>query len=128
MLILIEIAAVASAGTVAPAPAFAASILSAAAAAAAFPPITGGWRAVDPDDAAVQAAAAFAAEQLGSEPSGVEGAERQAVAGTNFRFTLTLSDGRRFNVTVFRALNGAYSLTGSDEIQDDTNENESSAS
>lgn len=122
---LILIAAAASACLAAPATA--ATTLCATSTAFAFPPIAGGWRAVESDDEAVQAAAAFAAEQLGSEPSGVESAEAQVVAGINYRFTLTLSDGRKFNVTVFRALDRSYRLVSSEEVGD-TGDNESSES
>jgi hypothetical protein len=128
MLILIEIAA-GAACLAAPTPAMKAPSICTAAAAAFYPPMVGGYRAVSTDDAGVQAAAAFAAGQLGGELGDVESAEQQVVAGMNYRITLSLSDGRKFNVVVYRPLRGDMQLTSSESVgggdESDTGSNQS---
>ena len=127
MLILIAAAAAAaSACAAAPSSSVSTAMLCTASAVAYPPPIGGGWSAVETDDEGVQAAAAFAAGELGSELGSVESAERQVVAGMNYRLKLSLSDGRTFNVVVFRALNGTYQLTSNAQIETDSGSNESS--
>lgn len=81
---------------------------------APVPVVAGGWQAADPQEAEVQAAAAFAAAHL---PQGhgvlaaVRSAETQVVAGTNLRMALQMADGTRWAVTVWHRLDGAFELT-----------------
>ena len=80
-----------------------------AAAAAQYPQV-GGYRAVATTDQGVQAAAAFAATSLGregAELASVDVAQVQVVQGMNYRLDFTMSDGSRWRVVVYRALNGA---------------------
>lgn len=82
--------------------------IPAAAAAAQYPQV-GGYRAVATTDQGVQAAAAFAAASLGregAELASVDAAHAQVVQGMNYRLDFTMSDGSRWRVVVYRALNG----------------------
>ena len=72
--------------------------------------------AVDTGDAGVQAAASFAAEQLGGELANVESAQRQSVAGTNYRIEFSTSSGAPYRAVVFRALNGDFQLSSSETL------------
>ena len=78
------------------------------------PPIAGGWQAADPQGERVRAAAQFAAANL---PQGhgslaeVASASTQVVAGTNYRLTLRMADGTRWNATVWHRLDGTHVLT-----------------
>ena len=73
----------------------------------------GGWRAAATGDAGVQAAAAFAAGELGGSLDRVDSAETQSAAGTHFRLTIVLEDGAIWQVTVRRDLQGEFSMQGS---------------
>jgi hypothetical protein len=75
----------------------------------------GGYRAADVGDAGVQAAAQFAAESVQGELSEIHQAQQQVVAGTNYQLSFSTTDGRAFTAVVFRALNGAYSVTSIEE-------------
>lgn len=79
----------------------------------ARPPVAGGWSAasVSPD---VKAAAAFAVSAMnrpGAKLKSVQSAETQVVAGMNYKINLTLADRSKWQVVVYRNLQGAYSLT-----------------
>ena len=84
------------------------------------PVVVGGWNAADPASDRVQAAAAFAASQL---PSGhgalaeVGSAQTQVVAGTNWRMTLRMADGTRWNTLVWHRLDGTYALTEAEQVR-----------
>jgi hypothetical protein len=78
----------------------------------------GGYRAADVGDAGVQAAAQFAAQSVEGELSEIHQAQQQVVAGTNYQLSFSTTDGRQFTAVVFRALNGAYSVTSIDEQHD----------
>mgnify|MGYP000914863626 CR=1 FL=1 len=78
-------------------------------------PIAGGWsEVVNADaDSEVRAAAKAALQQI---PVGkaklrrVDKAERQVVAGTNIRLILHLSNGRRWEATVWHKLDGSFEV------------------
>jgi len=46
----------------------------------------------------------------------IESAQQQVVAGMNYRLALTLRDGSRWNVVVYRQLNGQLQLTSTDRL------------
>jgi hypothetical protein len=75
----------------------------------------GGYRAANVEDAGVQAAAQFAAQSVEGELAEVHEAQQQVVAGTNYQLSFSTTDGRQFTAVVFRALNGAYSVTSISE-------------
>jgi hypothetical protein len=75
----------------------------------------GGYRAVSTDDAGVQAAAAFAAGEVGGSLQSVDSAQAQSVAGVNYRLTITLDGGAVWQVVVYRNLQGEHSLTSSSQ-------------
>jgi hypothetical protein len=75
----------------------------------------GGYRAANVEDAGVQAAAQFAAQSVEAELAEVHEAQQQVVAGTNYQLSFSTTDGRQFTAVVFRALNGAYSVTSISE-------------
>ena len=77
----------------------------------------GGWRSADTGDAGVQAAAAFAAGEVGGSLASVDSAQTQSAAGTNYRLTITLEDGAVWAVTVHRDLQGGFSLSSSSQTQ-----------
>jgi len=76
----------------------------------------GGWSEVPGAELAgeVGTAARFAVAHLPG-PHGklktIVGAERQVVAGTNYRMLLVLSDGKRWRVQVWKKLDGTMQLT-----------------
>lgn len=73
----------------------------------------GGMRAVSTDDEGVQAAAEFAAGEVGGSLQSVDSAQAQTVAGINYRLTITLEDGAVWQVVVHRNLQGGHSLSSS---------------
>lgn len=80
----------------------------------------GGWTPAE-IDREVRAAAAFAYEKIGSPGGGLarlENAGRQIVAGTNYRIDLVLADGKRFQVVVWRKLDGTHELQSAEELPD----------
>jgi hypothetical protein len=89
----------------------------------------GGFRAISTDDPAVQAAAAFAAGEVGGSLQSVDSAQAQTVAGINYRLTITLEGGAVWQVVVYRNLQGGYSLTSSTQTSEgetDTGTNDGS--
>ena len=77
------------------------------------PAISGGYSPVEPNDD-IKATATYAVSQLGltgATLATVDKAEQQVVAEMNFRLDLTLSDGSRWHVVVFRSLDQLLSLT-----------------
>jgi hypothetical protein len=77
----------------------------------------GGYRAANVEDAAVQAAAQFAAQSVDGELSEILEARQQVVAGTNYQLSFSTTDGRQFTAVVFRALNGAHKVTSIEEVE-----------
>ena len=77
--------------------------------------ITGGWRAtaIDADARSAAAFAAGALKRTGVSIRSVDAVQSQVVAGLNYRLDLTLTDGSRWQVVVYRNLQGAFSLTSS---------------
>lgn len=85
----------------------------------AKPPLTGGFSEVKPDQQ-TQAVANFAVGEISkklNEPlalKGIVSAERQVVAGWNYRFELNLTKNNqpyRVRATVWHRLDGAMELT-----------------
>ncbi|GAO54864.1 cystatin domain-containing protein [Novosphingobium sp. MD-1] len=91
-------------------------------AAAQVPPpgagIPGGWAPAGVNDPQVRQAADFAASQLpgGGTVRSVDSASQQVVAGMNYRIELTLADGSRWAVTVYRMLSGQMRLSESTRL------------
>ncbi len=83
---------------------------------AAGPPLAGGWSEVPRArlQAEVGAIARFAVTKL-PRPHGalktIVGAERQVVAGMNYRMILVLTDGSRWRVQVWKKLDGTMELS-----------------
>ena len=84
--------------------------------ASARPIITGGWSpipapAADPE---VRAAARDALTQMPHHARlrRIESAERQVVAGMNYRLVLRLTNGQRWSATVWRKLDGVMVVSG----------------
>jgi hypothetical protein len=103
-------------------------------------PIVGGYKVVATDDPDVQAAAEFAVSEQKKKQGeeqvslvSIEHAERQVVAGTNFRLCLKVSkaadeddageEPQDVKVVVFRSLKNEYSLKSWEE--EDCGENKS---
>jgi hypothetical protein len=100
-------------------------------------PIVGGYKVVATDDPDVQAAAEFAISEQkkkqGDDPLSlvsIEHAERQVVAGTNFRLCLKVKaadeddageESQDVKVVVFRNLKNEYSLKSWEEASCDEN-------
>ena len=83
-------------------------------------PIPGGWSSVAVDDARVKVAAQHAvAAQAATDGTelklvAVEDAQRQVVAGINYKLKLSVKKGdrqKRANATVWGKLDGTYELT-----------------
>jgi hypothetical protein len=80
------------------------------------PPLAGGYAPASLDDERVKAAQAKAIDAIYTrEPQRaivekVE-AEQQVVAGMNYRFTITMSGGARYGVTVFHSLQDTLEVT-----------------
>jgi hypothetical protein len=107
MMVLIEALALAATAA-SPAPMAAATTLQV---------MVGGYRAADPSDEHVQAAAQFAAGELGTELHEVETAQRQTVAGANYRIEFSTTEGARYRVIVHQPLRGEMRLTSSEELE-----------
>jgi hypothetical protein len=104
-------------------------LLTGAPAASAQGRVLGGYRDIATDDAGVQAAAAFAAGEVGGSLQSVDSAQIQSVAGANYRLTITLEDGAVWQVVVYRNLQGGHSLTSSTQTSEgetDTGTNDGS--
>lgn len=81
------------------------------------PQIVGGYAAVDVNDLEVQNAAQFAAQALGNLLNRVTKAERQVVAGMNYRLQLGLQNGAEYEVVVYVDLQNQRSLSSSRQLQ-----------
>lgn len=82
------------------------------------PAIAGGYNTAEITDD-IKAIATYAVSQLGltgAALASVDKAEQQVVAGMNFRLDLTLSDGSRWHVVVFRSLDQQLSLTSKEAL------------
>lgn len=67
----------------------------------------------------VTQAAEFALGELGlpsDQLASIEQVQRQVVAGTNYRFVMVLTDGRKWKVQVWAKLDGSFQLTNKEEI------------
>lgn len=78
---------------------------------AEMPPIAGGMSPTDIQDAEVTKAAEFAAAQMGQKLDSVVEASQQVVAGMNYAMTIKLKNGETWKVTVYKDLQGQYSLS-----------------
>jgi hypothetical protein len=81
--------------------------------------MVGAYASAAPQEPDVLAAARFAASAASKGKAqlvSVDDAQRQVVAGTNYRMTLTLSDASRWEVTVWRKLDGVMALTASRQL------------
>lgn len=78
---------------------------------AATKPVAGGLSPTDTQDAEVVKAAEFAAAQMGQELDSIVEASQQVVAGMNYSMTLKLKNGETWVVTVYKDLQGQYSLS-----------------
>ncbi len=83
------------------------------------PPLAGGWHAsaVDPE---ARAAAAFAVRAMNRPEASLkslDAVQSQVVAGLNYQLDLTLMDGSRWRMVVYRNLDGALSLTSSTPLR-----------
>jgi len=72
--------------------------------------VAGGLNTVDANNAEVKSAAAFAAKRLNSSVKSVVKAEQQVVAGMNYYLVLELANGRKYDVQVYKKLDGKMSL------------------
>lgn len=79
----------------------------------AIMPVAGGVSPTDTQDAEVVKAAEFAAAQMGQELDSIVEASQQVVAGMNYSMTLKLKNGETWVVTVYKDLQGQYSLSES---------------
>ena len=80
------------------------------------PVVTGGYSPASLDDEMVKAAQAVAVDAIYTrDPTRalVEkvDAEMQVVAGLNYHFTITMTGGARYGVTVYRKLDGTMEVT-----------------
>jgi hypothetical protein len=77
----------------------------------AIMPVAGGVSPTDTQDAEVVKAAEFAAAQMEQELDSIIEASQQVVAGMNYSMTLKLKNGETWVVTVYKDLQGQYSLS-----------------
>jgi hypothetical protein len=87
----------------------------------AAPVIAGGYGAVDLNDEGVKAAQKAAVDAIykrNPTRALVEktAAERQVVAGMNYRFTIQMTGGATYRVIVYRDLQGAMSVTAYEKL------------
>ncbi len=85
------------------------------------PMIAGGYGPSDLNDPAVKAAQALAESEIykrNPTRALVEkvSAEGQVVAGKNYRFTITMTGGASYRVTVFKPLQGEMSVTAYEKL------------
>ena len=80
--------------------------------------IAGGWNQVAPNTPEVQTDAHFATAQLSPDAAlaQVEQACQQVVAGTNVTLVLRLAAGRRWQVVVWRKLDGTREMTSASQL------------
>ena len=77
-------------------------------------PVVGAYAPADVASDAVVSAAKFAASQLGTATlTKVLSAQSQVVAGTNYRLKIQLSDGKVYELTVYKALDNTMKLVES---------------
>ena len=79
-----------------------------------LPPIAGGYSTQAVTDPQVKEAATFAAKAVSKSTATlktINQAASQVVAGLNFRLNITLSDGKRYDVLVYKSLDQHYQLT-----------------
>lgn len=85
-------------------------------------PVAGGYSAVDPDDQDIFEANKFLEQELyarnGKEiwTKQILKAEKQVVAGTNYRLTVLMSDGKKYQAVIYQDLQGAAELTSYRQI------------
>jgi Aspartic acid proteinase inhibitor len=87
-------------------------------AAASAQRVVGGYKSISADDKDAVAAAKFAAGEKEVELVSVVTAERQVVAGTNFKLCLEVNDDsgtKNFMAVVYHNLQNEYKLTSWDE-------------
>lgn len=77
-------------------------------------PLAGGWSAGRTTNPEVRQAARFATSQLGHHArlAHIDAVSQQVVAGMNYRLTLRLTNRERWEVTVWRQLDGTMKLNG----------------
>lgn len=85
-------------------------------------PRAGGWQSIpDPGDDAdlrpVVAAALAKVPRKGAKLGTIDDAERQVVAGTNYRLVFHLADGSRWTATVWRKLDGSLEVSAMAEVR-----------
>ena len=79
----------------------------------------GGYSTQAVTDPQIKEVAAFAAKELSKSRATVKTihqAATQVVAGVNYRLDITLSDGKRYEVVVFKSLDHRYQLTSTKPI------------
>jgi Cystatin domain len=85
----------------------------------ADPQVVGGYSPAGTSEPEVLAAAKFAAAAASKGTAQlltVDDAQKQVVAGMNYRLTMTLSDGARWEATVYRNLDKRMELTSSRQL------------
>lgn len=85
-------------------------------------PRTGGWQSIpdpasDADLRPIVAAALGKVPRKGAKLGAIDHAERQIVAGTNYRLLFALADGSRWTATVWRKLDGSLAVSGVAEVR-----------
>jgi len=85
-------------------------------------PRAGGWSAIAApnDDAGVRAAAAAMVKRLPVEHATlkqVDTAQRQVVAGTNYRIVLVLTDGSKWDALVWHKLDGSFVVSDPGQVR-----------
>eukprot|EP00808_Paulinella_micropora_P010113 g901.t1 len=78
-------------------------------------PMTGGWSDANVDDQRVKEIAAYAAEQLGTKLVSIKSAQKQVVAGMNYKLELTVQGSKHYQVTVWDRF-GTLQMTNSQLI------------
>lgn len=82
------------------------------------PMMAGGWSpsAIDEDARTAAVFAVTALSRPGAALKSLDAAQTQVVAGLNYQLDLTLTDGSRWRVVVYRNLQAAFSLTSSTQL------------
>lgn len=85
------------------------------------PMIVGGYSAADLSDANVKAAQALAEKEIYTRhPTRAQvekvSAETQVVAGRNYRFTIAMTGGASYRVTVFQPLQGDMTVSAYEKL------------
>jgi hypothetical protein len=87
--------------------------------AVAQPPIAGGYQNVAVTDPGVRAAALFGVAQLRrprARLASIDAAQRQVVAGMNYRIDVTLSDRSRWRLAIYQPLRGPLQARPAERI------------